>query len=341
MPEQEQLRLVLPNHRVNGPVAVRVNWTSCRVTRGDLSQRWGKLATDEPVVGVTAVGGGARSRLNREIEIGERLNHIHGADERSYPPGLTRLVGYTTEPPYLAVIVRAGEPLADVAGQLDDPQRNQIARSLLRSLDDLGRARVVHRALSPATVLWDRTSGVAQISDFTVASVDGERRADGPDGDQWSAPEVLERSGVADPVDDLYSAALVIFWLFSGEQPEVGRTRMEERLKLQDAQVSARLSGVFAADPRRRPDLTTLTSRWAAPADRPRLTNSARGAQEAEALREFDLLRARQRADLTPLLEPTGLELTPAGTTLTRAGLVAVLALGLVVVALVLAVVLG
>jgi hypothetical protein len=304
------------------------------------------------VLGLTAVTGAARVRLNREIEIGERLAQIHGLDEHTYPAGLSRLVGYTADAPYRAVIACSGEPLADRAGTFDDSARTTVARTMLHGLRPLAQARVVHRTLSPQTVLWDPAAGTTQFAGFSAAAFVGTLRSEGATGNHWSAPEVLQCTGVDEPADDLYSVALIIFWLFSGEEPEGNRAMMERRLSLQDRQVAQRLAGVFAADPRRRPDLDTLISRWAAGAGRPQAVSAPRTKYEAEAIRDFDALRARQLADHSPLVEPSWIEPSGIGPSwigpswigprgalaevLTARGLITVLGLAALVVLLVL-----
>lgn len=290
--------LYSPNHRARGKVPRDVYPVRQRRLIDDLEIEAAKTATGDNVIVLTARGPAARERLAREIRVGSRLLMAGDASE------LAQLVGFDDDPdadPQVAVISHSGEPLADAVQTMSVSDRLAAARGLLGALAQLNAARVVHRGLSPDSVLWDASKKSVQVTGFGQAAIAGESRRGGPALGPWCGPEQASGAGAATTMDDLYSAGLLLFWLYTGEAPAPDPAAMRERLALHDEDLRRRLDGSFSDRPSDRPSLEQLSRRWRpgnpGPPRVPRRDDDAR--------REFAALRDRQRADLTPLVNPS------------------------------------
>jgi serine/threonine protein kinase len=290
--------LYSPNHRARGKVPRDVYPIRQRRLVDDLEIEAAKTTTGDNVIVLSAHGPAGRERLTREIKIGSRLLLAGDA------PELAPLIGFDDDSdadPQVAVVGHSGEPLADVAQAMSVGDRLVAARGLLGALAQLNAARVVHRALSPDSVLWDASRKSVQVSGFGQAAIAGESRRGGPPLGPWCGPEQASGTGAATTMDDLYSAGLLLFWLYTGEAPTPDPAAMRERLALHDEDLRRRLDGSFSDRASDRPSLEQLSRRWRPGSFRqpvvPRRDDDAR--------REFAALRDRQRADLTPLVNPS------------------------------------
>jgi hypothetical protein len=297
---RRRLLLYSPGHRARGKVPREVNLLRQRWQIGDLDFQACQAVTGERVVILTPHGPGSAGRiqLEREIKIGSRLWLA------AEPAMLARLIGFdddTDADPPLALFSYSGTPLARTVGQLTTSDRMHAALGLLAALEQLSQARVVHRALSPDTVLWDGSQKSVQVTRFGQAAILGEARAGGVAIAPWCAPEQASGIGQASAADDLYSAALLLFWLYTEEEPAGEPAAMRERLALQDDELQRRLKGMFSDRAVERPSLEQLSRRW-----RPRmLGRTVPPKVDDEARRNFAALRERQRADATPLFNPS------------------------------------
>jgi len=298
---RRRLMLYSPGHRARGKVPREVDFLRRTWQIGELDYQVGQAVTGERVVLLTphsSTSTGGRKQLDREIKFGNRL--WLGTE----PTMLARLIGFDDDhdaDPPVALFSHSGTPLARTAAGLTTSDRMHVAQGLLTALQQLSQARVVHRALSPDTVLWDGSQKSIQITRFGQAAILGEARAGGPAFASWSAPEQVGGTGQAAADDDLYSAALLLFWLYTGEQPAAGPATMRERLALQDDELRRRLDGMFSDEAAVRPSLERLSRRWQPSI----LAGRVPPRVDDEARKEFAALRERQRADVTPLFNPS------------------------------------
>ena len=290
--------LYSPNHRARGKVPRDVYPVRQRQLIDDLEIESAKTATGNMVIVLSAHGLAGRERLAREIRIGSRLLLAGDA------PELAPLMGFDDDPdadPQIAVISHSGEPLANAVQTMTVSDRLAAARGLLGAMAQLNAARVVHRALSPDSVLWDASRKSVQVTGFGQAAIAGESRRGGPASGPWCGPEQASGTGAATTMDDLYSTGLLLFWLYTGEMPAPDPAAMRERLALHDEDLRRRLDGSFSDQPSDRPSLEQLSRRW-----RPGSLGPPRvPRRDDEARSEFAALRQRQRADLTPLANPS------------------------------------
>ncbi|MDX2436863.1 MAG: protein kinase, partial [Acidobacteriota bacterium] len=123
-----------------------------------------------------------------------------------------------------------GEDLASLLrriGRLPKNKAIQAARQLCAGLATAHDQGVLHRDLKPANVMIDGR-GQVKITDFGLAGLDdsiegAEARAGTPAymaPEQWAGQEVTSKS-------DLFALGLVLFELFTGEQPYKGKTPAE------------------------------------------------------------------------------------------------------------------
>ncbi len=111
---------------------------------------------------------------------------------------------------------------ADLALTLD--QKLRLATDLLEALAHAHANDVVHRALTPSTVLVGR-DGRPCLVDFDFARVGNDRSHTiaGEIVDSleplYTAPEVLAHPKAASPASDVFSAGVVLYELFTGEKP--------------------------------------------------------------------------------------------------------------------------
>ena len=151
------------------------------------------------------------------------------------------------EPPHAAIeapVARDLERLRD-AGQVPWQRAVSIVERIAALLDQLHSAtRLAHRALTPQRCLVDSQDQV-QLLDFGVAEL--ERKAG--DDPSYRAPE--QRDGPGDARSDVYSLAIILFELVSGERPrEASRLR---KLVPVPSGLDTCLTAALAADPRERP----------------------------------------------------------------------------------------
>lgn len=128
--------------------------------------------------------------------------------------------------PYLVMELIEGESLrvALDRGPLPFREALQVADQLLEGLTHAHAARIVHRDLKPSNVLRERSGRVA-ILDFGLAGLDedGASIAGTP---PYMAPE-LWQGAAQDLRTDLWSVAVLVFEMLTGERPFQGRTIAE------------------------------------------------------------------------------------------------------------------
>ncbi len=131
----------------------------------------------------------------------------------------------------------------DVAGQalrlyIDKPnlaltldQKLRAAKDLLDALDHAHKNGVIHRNITPSTVLIGSDGRVRLTGfDFARAGADRSRTIAQEIGDElepaYLAPEMIGEASAASPGSDIFSAGLVLYELFVGERPFGGATEI-------------------------------------------------------------------------------------------------------------------
>jgi DNA polymerase III delta prime subunit len=164
-------------------------------------------------------GYSAARRVRRERALLERLASV---------PGVVRLADQTPPPGMIALVDAGPATLADtlVGGRLPVAELLEFACELATVLGGVHDARVIHRDLNPANIVWNRQPHQLILLDFDLATVAAE---DLPTFAHPStiagtlaylAPEQTGRTGW--PVDqraDLYGVGAVLYELATGEPP--------------------------------------------------------------------------------------------------------------------------
>ncbi|HEX7842391.1 MAG TPA: serine/threonine-protein kinase, partial [Kofleriaceae bacterium] len=166
--------------------------------------------------------GAARLELLRsEARAVAKLNH----------PNIVQVYDLGIAPdgqPYLVMELIEGESLrvALDRGPLSLHDAVQVADQLLEGLSHAHAARILHRDLKPSNVLRERSGRVA-ILDFGLAGLDegGPCIAGTP---PYMAPEQWQ-GAAQDMRTDLWSFAVLVFEMLTGERPFQGRTLTELR----------------------------------------------------------------------------------------------------------------
>ncbi|WP_406863650.1 hypothetical protein ABZO31_25770 [Streptomyces sp. HUAS MG47] len=227
--------------------------------------------------------------LEREAAASVALERRHGGGAHAHL--FTRLVGYDLDAPepFLLYRMSRDEPLTACSGALGGDQQHQVMEELtlaVRLLEDVG---LVHRALAPDTVRWDGRH--VRLAEPYAAQRSGDPRE--PFGAApWAAPEQREGRGTADPRDDLWSVAQVLYYVVSGragagtgppaDLPDLRRLAPLDR---------ARLYAPRAADRAAPAELLRLV-----PVADPLVTAAAAADALGPRRAEFDAQLARKRA---------------------------------------------
>ncbi|MFC7302786.1 hypothetical protein ACFQVC_00970 [Streptomyces monticola] len=155
----------------------------------------------------------AYAALEREVSAAVAVERRFESDR--YVELFTRVIGFDLEAaePFVLYRVPDGAPVAGRQGALTVEEQHQVLTQLtlaVRLLEDLG---LVHRAITPHSVRWDGTH--IRLAEPGHALRTGEpREAFG--AAPWSAPEQRSGTGVADPRDDLWSVAQLMYFLLAG-----------------------------------------------------------------------------------------------------------------------------
>ncbi|MBD0421480.1 hypothetical protein H0H10_20360 [Streptomyces sp. TRM S81-3] len=264
-------------------------------------RRYRRMPGRHPVMVQEAVGPEAERRMRRHVRLFGSLADFHGPH---LPRQLAHVLAHddTTRPHRLLLDCR-GERLADLGSpdRLHGPRLRTVVRDLFEAVAGLHEPRLVHGRISPEHLWWDDTDGLQ------LAGLDGAVHATEPlperPATQWDAPGF--RPGLpAAAEQDVHSAALVAFWIATGETLPRGASR--EHLHallgqghedwLQELLRSAFPLGSAGAAPAR--ELVRLLADGDEPSglfERPFAERLRR--REAVAREEFRALRARQRTD--------------------------------------------
>jgi serine/threonine protein kinase len=157
-------------------------------------------------------------RFNREARAAARLNH----------PNVVTIyeLGEDSDLAYIAMEFIVGESLQDMVarqGRVQIEEAIGIANQLLDALDYAHQHDVVHRDIKPANIMID-SRGRLKVTDFGIARLDASdltQLGTIMGSPSYMAPEQI-KGLVVDGRADLFSAAVVLFEILTGQRPFTG-----------------------------------------------------------------------------------------------------------------------
>lgn len=189
--------------------------------------------------------------LDAEIRACTWLGQMYGGSgsPHHFPPA----IGYNVDVAEPFVLLEPYRGVPPAARRLELEELREFAISLLRALQQIADAGVVHGAVRLASLRWDSETRLLQLVDFEHALRHGDpRRPINTIPDLPLSPEQVEGTGQADVRDDMWGAGMVIRQLAVGPYANGAETL--------PAQVQTLLHGVFA-DTAARPHATELLAR--------------------------------------------------------------------------------
>ncbi|MBI4907183.1 MAG: protein kinase [Acidobacteria bacterium] len=163
-------------------------------------------------------------RILREAKMQARLDH----------PNITALHNAFWWKGDLALVMELvlGDSLRVILeqGPLDFETALGYARQILRALNHAHRRQVIHRDITPSNVLISE-NGLVKITDFGLAKEPADRRITQTGAMlgtiHYCSPEQVRSSGEVDHRSDIYSAAVVMYEMFTGQRPFEGANQFE------------------------------------------------------------------------------------------------------------------
>jgi serine/threonine-protein kinase len=155
----------------------------------------------------------ARLCFERQAQALEQLHH----------PSVVPLRAYLPDGPAIVVAWMAGGSLADwMLREVASPARAaEIAVALLGALGEAHRLGILHRELTPSSVLFDEV-GAARLADLGAAQLNDEAETvtvGAATALRYLSPE--QRAGQAATIaSDLYSVGAIVYELLTGEHAE-------------------------------------------------------------------------------------------------------------------------
>ncbi|WMP19482.1 methylation-associated defense system protein kinase MAD6 [Thiothrix lacustris] len=148
---------------------------------------------------------------------------------------------FTTETADQFILITEDIPSETLANHIHDPklaltldQKKRVVRDILGALAHCHQHEVVHRNLNPQNILMG-LDGQPRLTDFDYAKIGKEQTTTIADQIQqrlesrYKAPELWADDNAASPASDVYSFALVIYELFTGQEAFASATQAIER----------------------------------------------------------------------------------------------------------------
>jgi serine/threonine protein kinase len=201
------------------------------------------------------------ARFIAEAKVAVRLSHANVVQVFDF--------GRIGESLFIAMEFVDGLDLAAMLRKFKDDRRQvplpaafHIAIEIVRALDFAHSHNVVHRDVSPSNILISR-AGEVKIADFGIAIAASPHRGGGPPGPRkvmgkwrYMSPEQA-RGDTLDTRSDLFSAASVMFELFTGEKLFPG-DEAEDIIKNIEAMPIPKMSAMRAGLPTRLDDVLAV-----------------------------------------------------------------------------------
>ncbi|MFJ3673134.1 hypothetical protein ACIPSE_42415 [Streptomyces sp. NPDC090106] len=262
-------------------------------------RRYRRAPGRHPVMVQEAVGPDAERRMRHHFDLFGALADFHGPH---LPRQLAHVLAYDdTERPHRLLVDCRGTRLCDLDSPdlLHGPMLRTVVQDLFEALAGLHEPRLVHGRISPEHLWWDEAEGL-QLAGLDGAVYATEPLPERPAG-PWDGRGF--RPGLPAAADqDVTSAALVAFWMATGETLPRGASHEHVHAQLgqgHEEWLQDLLRAAFPLGSAVSPPARELVRRLAEgggpqlPFERP-LAERARE-REALARQEFRALRARQR----------------------------------------------
>jgi hypothetical protein len=238
-------------------MTVHIDFDPDRHTTDRFELQWGRLGpAGERVLRKTARTAEAQRLVHAEVNAG---NLIWGLGDTMYPLQLCRVVDHdlTGERPHVTTTYR-GTPVDAEPGAPAPEKLLTIFSDLLVAIRTLGKAGLTHGAILPGHVLWDGAHAQLVNLGEVVAVGEPARAALEP---VWLPPPGPEGLRLAGEAHDVYQAGMVVYCLALQAGPAAAAAARDELARGGGSALSALLDGVFADDPRERPDPHRLLRR--------------------------------------------------------------------------------
>ena len=173
----------------------------------------------------------AKKRFNREAEILKSLDN-------AYVVKLFDVGGFEGDDlPYIVMEYVHGAPLSSYIknANLTDEDKLSVTLQIASGLDYIHSKKILHRDLKPENVLLTEDIrvkitdfGIAKILDPSLTLTDTLRGSP-----SYMAPEILRGETQGDSKSDIFSFGVLVYELFTGERPFLGKTAhaVMERIK--------------------------------------------------------------------------------------------------------------
>ena len=165
----------------------------------------------------------ANARLDRELALLARVKHPNVVE--CYDHGIGRPPNGVADLPYIVLNFVDGETLRHRMtrqGRLSTDEALPIMSQVLRALQAVHAAGIVHRDVKPANVIIDE-DGKVTLLDLGIAKSpqDWTLTHTGFGIGTWaySSPEQMQGTGELDARSDVYSAGCLMYHLLTGQEP--------------------------------------------------------------------------------------------------------------------------
>ncbi len=163
-------------------------------------------------------------QFSREGEIIASLEHPHILPVYDF--------GFSGDQPYLVMRLLEGGSLADWVrgGSRPDPEKVfEVIIQMAEALDFSHARGVLHRDVKPSNMLLDQ-NGFVYLSDFGIAMFPSDGESRGLGSAAYISPEQA-RGDALDGRSDIYSLAVTLYELLTGEKPYTGETPVAVMVK--------------------------------------------------------------------------------------------------------------
>jgi tRNA A-37 threonylcarbamoyl transferase component Bud32 len=158
----------------------------------------------------------SEASLGRFLADAERLKGMHH-------PNVVQVysIGWDQKTPYVVTELLAGHPLSQTASELPAPARLHVLIQVAEGLSAMHAAGIVHRGLSPSSVLLTETT--VKISDLGLSGRLGQMTHDtqerlGSAAGEYLSPEQILGSDIT-PASDMFAFGVMLYEAITGRHP--------------------------------------------------------------------------------------------------------------------------